>query len=695
MMSMISKKSPGENVPVMQEVIKCDTVDEKIESDCAHIVLQKHEENTQTPMKKDKMDLITALGLDRENPVVSTESNGSEILGKDSTEDHLNDVKAMDGVDDCNNFEPNRNEEVLPSVPNKKKRQRRNPVWPYFEVGEGVASCKQCSYSTKSVFSTNLKVHLRTHHNDTYKKVIAEEEQQHAALQKSLMSQSPVTPLVLPSFIQKFSTTNANSENDAALLSSILCRINNVAQNWNSLCTPTRSNTNGSASPVAGISDSPSPKTPTDSDGITSTDVDNLFNKATTSATPDPSSLTSLLGIGKIDELNLPVLNQAPSCSSKRKRLRRHPVWRFFKDVDGTKSVGCIKCTFNTSSPFSTNLKMHLKAHHRQDYSLVLHLEQRQREEEGIRNEWASATTSNGNNASGMSLFDDEDRMQSMSTADRLAFMVEAATNNLEHTDNSDSSITAECAKPAVSNVHPPSTSTVGGSECLSNGSTSSSTTTRSSDDPTSSISNSDEIIARFGLTGSDLLRSSPLLQKNSLVGTAMERVNNNCVSRSETHSNGTVQHRTSNGAHPSSSSTEIATKSVRTISKKLPTGEVVKVRMMRKDVGNDAPPEVKQPKLNEENNDVTRLLFANRSIDSSLNSVNTLKNAMRTILDKSSDPRVARDESLARFLNKSKAFHLLGMPEFKHFVQTLAPDYQLPSSGSLKRLAETLNGIP
>lgn len=48
-------------------------------------------------------------------------------------------------------------------------------------------------------------------------------------------------------------------------------------------------------------------------------------------------------------------------------------------------SVGCVKCDFSTASPFSTNLKMHLKAHHKDDYMLVLRLEAQQREEEGIR----------------------------------------------------------------------------------------------------------------------------------------------------------------------------------------------------------------------------------------------------------------------------------------------------------------------
>ncbi|VDO45112.1 unnamed protein product [Onchocerca flexuosa] len=87
---------------------------------------------------------------------------------------------------------------------------------------------------------------------------------------------------------------------------------------------------------------------------------------------------------GKIDKITPPVGNQS-AIVLKRRRLRRHPVWRFFKDVgDGSKTVKCVNCPFSTSSPFSTNLKMHLKAHHKSDYRLILILESRQRLEEGI-----------------------------------------------------------------------------------------------------------------------------------------------------------------------------------------------------------------------------------------------------------------------------------------------------------------------
>lgn len=50
----------------------------------------------------------------------------------------------------------------------KRRRPRRNPVWQYFRVENGLAVCKHCNYNTKSVFSTNLKVHLRSHHRKLF-----------------------------------------------------------------------------------------------------------------------------------------------------------------------------------------------------------------------------------------------------------------------------------------------------------------------------------------------------------------------------------------------------------------------------------------------------------------------------------------------------------------------------------------------
>lgn len=53
----------------------------------------------------------------------------------------------------------------------RRRRARRNPVWNYFRVEDGLAYCEQCPYKTKSVYSTNLKVHLKSHHRQSYNEV--------------------------------------------------------------------------------------------------------------------------------------------------------------------------------------------------------------------------------------------------------------------------------------------------------------------------------------------------------------------------------------------------------------------------------------------------------------------------------------------------------------------------------------------
>ncbi|KAH7731490.1 CRE-GEI-13 protein [Aphelenchoides avenae] len=108
------------------------------------------------------------------------------------------------------------------------------------------------------------------------------------------------------------------------------------------------------------------------------------------SKTVTPAALAETLGSpGSLDR------------RQKRKRLRRHPVWQYFCDVD-EKIVGCVMCTFRTVSAFSTNLKMHLKAHHKEEYLKVMEqeLEQRQDEESmGVGSEESSQSqeaTANG-----------------------------------------------------------------------------------------------------------------------------------------------------------------------------------------------------------------------------------------------------------------------------------------------------------
>lgn len=67
--------------------------------------------------------------------------------------------------------EETKNVEKLETFSGKRRRSRRNPVWQYFRVEDGTAICCNCDYRTKSVFSTNLKVHLKSHHRQFFDKV--------------------------------------------------------------------------------------------------------------------------------------------------------------------------------------------------------------------------------------------------------------------------------------------------------------------------------------------------------------------------------------------------------------------------------------------------------------------------------------------------------------------------------------------
>lgn len=108
-----------------------------------------------------------------------------------------------------------------------------------------------------------------------------------------------------------------------------------------------------------------------------------------------------------------------------------------------------------------------------------------------------------------------------------------------------------------------------------------------------------------------------------------------------------------------------------------MPTGEVVKVRMMRKDVHTGGSDEIS----NGSSHSVSKLSASQNSNSLKNNAVEeasgtgtnsqTPENVVLAGLIgkgflKPSDSRVAKDEALARFMAKSKAFHFLGMPEFK-----------------------------
>ncbi|CAD5222578.1 unnamed protein product [Bursaphelenchus xylophilus] len=184
-----------------------------------------------------------------------------------------------------------------PSEPKKKrKRTKRNPVWNFFNTDEEhVAYCQRCDYSTKSAFSTNLKIHLRCHHNETFQ-VVQEMERQiyENQLSQNLIKAKPETPK------PKASTPDENE--------------------------------NAEENNISGFSQQ----------------LLSLFN------TPDSKNTSMTDGEG-----------------SKRKRNRKHPVWKYFGDVSD-KVVGCNMCEFRTNSAFSTNLKMHLKSHHKEEFIDVM-----------------------------------------------------------------------------------------------------------------------------------------------------------------------------------------------------------------------------------------------------------------------------------------------------------------------------------
>ncbi|KAM3723885.1 Gex-3-interacting protein [Dirofilaria immitis] len=613
----------------------------------------------------------------------------------------------------------------------RRKRQRRNPVWPYFTVKDGVATCKHCNYSTKSVFSTNLKVHLRTHHHDLFEEVLkAEEEQQEQmTLQNSLLAtcttattavtttKTPymhhVTTTALPaigrcsSSSNNSNTSSSNSNNNnvlsttgsnlssAAVLLGILNQTSSF-QNTSVITTtttpspttnitalnskiPTLPTTprnildfpkafSGSQLPLDYLKNTPDLASSlpellkTISDASAKFAANASLNQTKALLPSDNERLKTLNKIsqnspssyytsGKTDKITSPVGNQS-AIVLKRRRLRRHPVWRFFKDVgDGSKTVKCVNCPFSTSSPFSTNLKMHLKAHHKSDYRLILILESRQRLEEGISPipesiqilpsplKKSNSEDANINSAEEQTeakkrslsagAFEDES-FTSMTNTERVKAMIEMAAAN--QTDSTD------LQYPNISY------GTIGN-------------TNRSAafdSDEASGLVDTN-LLMRLGLAKSDLLPSkSPLQNKflntQSVVsGSAIRNhlVNAHIVTPLDT------------------------TKSVRTISKRLPTGEVVKVRQTRKSVENSV-------------TNVTATTSA--AATATINTTKPIVPSRDLTIIGTSDEQVnaiksAKDIALAKFLAKTNAFQLLELPEFKQFVDNLDPTYQIPQS--------------
>ncbi|CAD6188559.1 unnamed protein product [Caenorhabditis auriculariae] len=293
---------------------------------------------------------------------------------------------------------------VAEATPPKRKRQRRNPVWPYFDVIDGTARCKQCLYSTKSVFSTNLKVHLRSHHRADYEKVIQAED----ALN--------LNALLLSGNTSKLLNPDSNRKRMPPMTSSILMTINKLANQQQNgeenplnnvlrqtlAATGLQQHFQQVQSQLQAQQQQQQQQQQHQAQQVQQKQMPQFaLNAANLAALNQlarnhianqqhPISPEQLMNHLNFQNLNKPVdVMSAPHGTDangvpqpKRRRLRRHPVWMFFRDLED-RMVGCINCEFRTGSAFSTNLKMHLKAHHKEDYERVLQLEEEMRIEEG------------------------------------------------------------------------------------------------------------------------------------------------------------------------------------------------------------------------------------------------------------------------------------------------------------------------
>ncbi|KAK6101259.1 BED zinc finger family protein [Brugia pahangi] len=621
----------------------------------------------------------------------------------------------------------------------RRKRQRRNPVWPYFIVKDGMATCKHCNYCTKSVFSTNLKVHLRTHHHDLFEEVLkAEEEQQEQiSLQNSLLAtcattiaiaKTPymhhVTTTALPAVGRcsnsgnntansnisnnTLSSTGSNLSSAAVLLGilnqtggfqsgSVVTTTTTTTANITTISNRTRTLPTTSRSILDSSKAFSEPQLPLDYLKITpdltkslpdflkvisETSVKSVanapLNQTKALVTGDnerlktlnkisqnsPSSYNITYASGRTDKVTSPMGSQS-AIVLKRRRLRRHPVWRFFKDVgDGSKTVKCVNCPFSTSSPFSTNLKMHLKAHHKSDYRLILILESRQRLEEGISpipesvqtpSSTLKKSSSEDTNISSAEEEQAEEKKRSLSTG---AFEDESFTS-MTNTERVKAMIEMAAANQTQSlDLQYPNI------DYAAIGNTN--RTVSFGSDETSSLVDTN-LLMRLGLAKSDMVASKPPLQ-------------NKFLNAQSVVSGSTVRNHLVN-AHISSALD--TTKSVRTISKRLPTGEVVKVRQTRKSVENPV-----------SNITATTSAAATATINTTKPIVPSRDLAATSTTDEQlNSVKSARDIALAKFLIKANAFQLLELPEFKQFVDVLDPTYQIPQSGYLKRLLESKTG--
>uniref|UniRef100_A0A915D5N3 BED-type domain-containing protein n=1 Tax=Ditylenchus dipsaci TaxID=166011 RepID=A0A915D5N3_9BILA len=376
----------------------------------------------------------------------------------------------------------------------RRRRPRRNPVWLYFQVEEGLASCKHCDYKTKSIFSTNLKVHLKSHHRRLFDQVLEAEEVMAAATENAAQAMKALKQNnedIFPAVRRAYHTVAAergssevyelqqqkllNSSSPPPFLSTALYQHqqqqgsarNCVDDDQTAVCNSGGNQANSYLSAALANSNAPfsSMKALTDilSNPLPSSATTNSHLLLQEVCNGQPMSIQSALASLSSDTNN-EHQNLAEKFKQKRKRLRRHPVWTFFKDFED-KIVGCIMCNFRTTSAFSTNLKMHLRAHHKEEYLQVMESELEQcvdgrvgKGEEGLQPMEAPNTATNyshHNFENGLQTVQVNSRTgrvkRKRKTAEELQMIIEKCKSNMEREKEKRSSMLMASARSAKS----------------------------------------------------------------------------------------------------------------------------------------------------------------------------------------------------------------------------------------------------
>ncbi|KAI1729314.1 BED zinc finger domain-containing protein [Ditylenchus destructor] len=378
----------------------------------------------------------------------------------------------------------------------RRRRPRRNPVWQYFHVDDGqVASCKACSYTTKSIFSTNLKVHLKSHHRRLFEQVLQAEEEMAAATENAAHAMRTLRQNIGHS---KYSFDTWKHKNGTDCPSTEIGELQRPFNAQFSAQLKQRQKSDSSLTAVNShifdennrFSEAKSRKDKLDIEMLQPTNYDSQ-TQMTALADLLANAVAGANSLG-LDDTNIATLSghsisfQAQSSSpdkqlssiqlngsypripgmndggfdklkQKRKRLRRHPVWTYFSDFDD-KIVGCIMCNFRTTSAFSTNLKMHLRAHHKQEYLQVMEAELEQcvdGQREGAEGSFDAA----GNSAASAEMdFSSKTGRgkRRRKTAEEIQVIIEKCKNNLEKEREKRNSLfvaSARCKLPRNSTI--------------------------------------------------------------------------------------------------------------------------------------------------------------------------------------------------------------------------------------------------